>query len=233
MPFIAGVDGCKSGWLNLPLDTVTRDITAQVFSTASDLFSQTRRLDIVTIDIPIGLSDGPPRMCDLVARQLLGPRASSVFPAPVRQALPAATYLEACDLSEAACGKRLSQQAFAILPRIRGVDEQIRLIPDSQSRIREVHPEVCFYAWAGGEPMSFSKKHPAGVAERLTFVEGTYPRAFADIRSGYSRGRVADDNIIDTLAALWTAERILAGTAITIPAPSPTDRYGLRMEMVA
>jgi predicted RNase H-like nuclease len=233
MPFVAGVDGCKSGWLVLTLDTVTREITAQVFRAASDLFSQARCLDIVTIDIPTGLSDGAPRMCDLVARQLLGPRASSVFPAPVRQALPAATYLEACDLSEAACGKRLSQQAFAILPPIRDVDEQMRLLSDSQARIREVHPEVCFCAWAGGEPMSFSKKHPAGFAERLTLVEGTYPGAFADIRSGHSRGSVADDGIIDALAALWTAERILAGTATTIPAPPPTDRYGLRMEMVA
>ena len=48
----------------------------------------------VLIDIPIGLLDKGPdeRSCDKAARKLLGKRASSVFPAPARQALDASDY---------------------------------------------------------------------------------------------------------------------------------------------
>ena len=41
------------------------------------------------------------------------------------------------------------------------------------------------------------------------------------------------DDILDALVALWTAERIARGSAISIPAQPPLDAYGLRMEMVA
>ena len=59
---------------------------------------------------------------DLEARRRLGPRRSSVFPAPARAVLAAATYEEACALSRAACGKAISKQLFNILPKIREVD---------------------------------------------------------------------------------------------------------------
>jgi len=38
--------------------------------------------------------------------------------------------------------------------------------------------------------------------------------------------------IIDAFAALWTAERILAGTARSAPATPPRDAHGFAMEMV-
>jgi predicted RNase H-like nuclease len=44
------------------------------------------------IDIPIGLTASGPRSCDLEARRLLGPRRSSVFPAPAREVLRAWSY---------------------------------------------------------------------------------------------------------------------------------------------
>jgi predicted RNase H-like nuclease len=43
---------------------------------------------------------------------------------------------------------------------------------------------------------------------------------------------VADDDLLDAFAALWTAERISNGTARTVPAAPLEDRFGLRMEMV-
>lgn len=71
---------------------------------------------VLAIDIPIGLTAHGPRDCDILARKLLrAPRASSVFPAPVRAVLGATTYQEATSRSEAACGQRMSQQAFGIL----------------------------------------------------------------------------------------------------------------------
>jgi len=43
------------------------------------------------IDIPIGLPESEPRWCDVEARSMIGPRRSSVFPAPLRGLLGAAT----------------------------------------------------------------------------------------------------------------------------------------------
>jgi predicted RNase H-like nuclease len=147
--------------------------------------------------------------------------------------LAASTYLQACQLSQNACGKSLSKQAFGILPKIRDVDEQMRLLADSQCQVREVHPEVCFYFWMNGRPMQFGKKDREGFNERLRLVESTFPGAFRDVRGEFARGAVADDDVVDALAALWTAERVASGAARTVPDRPPLDRYGLRMEMVA
>jgi predicted RNase H-like nuclease len=54
---------------------------------------------VTAIDIPIGLPGGRPRTVDGEARRLLGPRASSVFPAPARGTLDASSYEEACEAS--------------------------------------------------------------------------------------------------------------------------------------
>jgi predicted RNase H-like nuclease len=42
---------------------------------------------------------------------------------------------------------------------------------------------------------------------------------------------VADDDIYDAFAALWTAERIHAGTAEVIPDVPEIDSFGLEMRM--
>jgi predicted RNase H-like nuclease len=41
------------------------------------------------------------------------------------------------------------------------------------------------------------------------------------------------DDILDAFVALWTAERISCGVAISIPAAPPLDAHGLRMGMMA
>ncbi len=45
--------------------------------------------------------------------------------------------------------------------------------------------------------------------------------------------RCKADDIVDALVGLWTAERILRGEAVTLPANPPCDELGIRMEMVA
>ena len=74
------------------------------------------------------------RKCDIEARRRLGPRGSSVFPTPVRLSLEAVNYTAACLASYESCGKRLSKQAFALVPRIREVDEILALGPHSAIR---------------------------------------------------------------------------------------------------
>ena len=100
--------------------------------------------------------------------------------------------------------------------------------PGLQSRVFEVHPEVCFYEWNGNLAFQQRKKSPAGRIARQTRVGNVY---IAAVRNAYAVGQVGHDDIADAFAALRTAERKLQGQAIVIPAHPPVDQVGLRMEM--
>jgi len=79
-----GIDGCRAGWFCVILNTGDNG-SCCVASDARAVGELAAVADSVLIDIPIGLPDAGPegRLCDRVARQLLGRgRASSVFSAP-------------------------------------------------------------------------------------------------------------------------------------------------------
>ena len=98
MTTIIGADGCPSGWLCIFEELPTRRIGSKIFPTIADLFAAAPTVEVLAIDIPIGLTDAGPRDCDVAARRLLGPiRGASVFAAPIRPALHAASYPDACD----------------------------------------------------------------------------------------------------------------------------------------
>jgi predicted RNase H-like nuclease len=207
-------------------------IVPRLFATAEDLIDQEPRPSVLAIDVPIGLLESGARRCDVEARKRLGPRASSVFPAPIRPLLPAATWEEACSIRERIEGRRISKQTWAIVPKIAEVDRALRGSPARRSRVREVHPEVCFRAWRG-EPMPHAKKHPLGRAARRALVDGCFGAdAFLEVRGRHRKADVADDDILDAFAALWTAERIARGEAATLPEHPPRDAHGLPMEIV-
>ena len=234
MTRVAGVDGCPAGWLCVVRDLATGKIVSSVHEDADALFRGTMDAAVVAIDIPIGLPDSGPRVCDQEARRLLRPgRSASVFPTPMRASLAGWTYHDACALSTAACGKSLSKQTYAILPKIREVDSALRLSPELQQRVREVHPEVCFHRWNGGRPMEHPKRSFDGHRDRRLLVEEAFGPVYERVRQAHSRKAVADDDILDAFAALWTAQRITEGRAVTIPAEPPRDGEGLPMEMVA
>ncbi len=173
-PVLVGADGCPGGWLCV----VQRgsEIAAIVVPSIADAIDRFKPT-LLMVDIPIGLTDSGPRECDLEARRQLRPRrASSVFPAPVRAVLRAETYAEVNALHRAADnGKGSSAQAFAIVPKIREVDDLLCRTPGLQDVVREVHPEVCFAHWNGGAPMAQSKKTAEGRAEREALIEARWP----------------------------------------------------------
>jgi predicted RNase H-like nuclease len=229
----AGADGCKAGWICVAREFGRGRIRSGCFATAAELFAQDPAPTVLGIDIPIGLTSEGARDCDKEARQVLGrPRASSVFPAPIRPVLSAESWEEACAIRERVDGKRMSKQAWAIVSKIRDVDREMTGRPKMQRLIREVHPEVSFWAWAG-RPMRYRKTKRAGREERLTVVEGHFGSgAFGAVRELYPVNRVGHDDILDAFAALWSAERILTGNAQTLPHHPPVDRRGLRLEIV-
>ena len=96
MEQIAGIDGCRSQWLAIAHVTGSSSFVAQVLAT-SELAAQPWKL--AAIDIPIGLPDSGAREADCAARRLIGPRASSVFPCPIRPTLDATSWEEACEIT--------------------------------------------------------------------------------------------------------------------------------------
>lgn len=232
MTRLAGVDGCKKGWICIIKDTETGAISSELFSTAKLLHKQFSDDSIIAVDIPIGLSGNGYRLCDSQAKEILGPRQSSVFHAPIRSILPISNHKEANEINKKTCKRGLSIQAFSICKKIREFDEILSKQPSLQQRIKEVHPELCFWAWNRNQPMHCAKKTNEGKKARHNIVTEYYGAASVqNVRSKYLRKEVADDDIYDAYAALWTAERIVRGEAGRIPDSPPCDETGLLMEM--
>jgi predicted RNase H-like nuclease len=228
---LAGVDGCAAGWLAVRREADGRIVPLVAF-TAADLFDRCADCAVAAIDIPIGIPDAGARACDVAARALLGkPRSNSVFPCPVRGALGAASYAEACAVTEAADGRKISQQAYAIIPKIRELDALLRERPELREWVVEVHPELSFHRWNGDRPMVHAKKTAEGKAERRALIDARYPGAVEDVRRRFPVGVVADDDIHDALAALWSAERIATGAAL-VTGGVETDAFGIPMRML-
>ena len=231
-----GIDSCKTGWFYVALgDAGTWKVG--VAPSIQDLVERFPDAYLVLVDIPIGLRDegAQERLCDLEARKVLGPgRASSVFPVPCRRAVWASSYEEASRINQELTGKRLSKQSWAITPKIREVDELLRASEAYRGLVREVHPEVCFWALNGRRSMRHGKKSRAGFYERLGVLRGLYAgaeelvvKAVMD-HVGWDAGR---DDILDALAAAVTAKLGFGGLN-TLPATPETDAKGLPMEMV-
>jgi predicted RNase H-like nuclease len=223
------MDGCAGGWVlvTAPVYALGKTVV-QVVPDMGPVVEmiKTGGLSAVGIDIPIGLSDSYPRVCDVEARKMLGPRARSVFPAPVRAVLRATSYEEACALSVGACGKRLSKQLFNILAKIAEVDSV--MTSRLQDKVFEVHPEVSFWAMAGG-PMAHYKRTPQGRDERIELLRQEFPDVDQQV-AARPRGCAVDD-VLDAYATAWTARRWMAGTSMRLG--GDLDARGLRMEVIA
>jgi predicted RNase H-like nuclease len=227
MQQIAGIDGCLSKWLAIAHVPGSSSFVAQVLET-SELPAQPWAL--AAIDIPIGLPDSGSREADGAARKFIGPRASSVFPCPIRPILYASTWQDACEITYQYNGHRISKQTFAILSKIRAVDECVRST-DLRQRLFEIHPEVSFASWKG-TPTLHAKRDVRGHEQRRALIAGHFgPEAFASVVAQIGARRVTADDIADAFAALWSAERLLAGTAQRLPSGSAIDSYGLPMHI--
>lgn len=226
---VGGVDGCRGGWVlvTAPIDGAGPS-TLEVVSDFKDVVVALEEgwLTVAAVDIPIGLPERQARRCDIDARSLIGPRRSSVFPAPLRGVLGSASYEEAAERSRELSGKGLSRQSFSILPKIESVD--VLMTPDLQYSLVEVHPEVSF-TMLSGRPMGHHKATPQGRMERLSALAAS----FSDIEEHLARrlGGARPDDVIDAFVAAWSARRWVTGTYRRLG--GELDRRGLRMEIIA
>ncbi len=242
-----GVDGCRSGWFSVGFDS-EGGYELKVFPAFSELVDYYRDARLVLVDIPIGLPEGPGgRECDSEARGKLKGRSSSVFSAPTRQTVGQAArspgdYDCATKTEQGATktrcnpeGKKISKQAFGIAPKIAQVDRLLRYRDaNATPKVREVHPEVCFWALKGQSAMKYNKKSDSGEEERLRVLKGIECRTREIYREALHRfvgGGVGKNDMLDALVAAVTA-RCGHGRLKTIPGCPPEDRKGLPMEMV-
>lgn len=219
---IAGVDGCRAGWLAVVKDG--ERIETRVLHSDEELLALFAECLIVAIDIPIGLTSEGPRACDRHARRHLGARASSVFPAPIRPLLAVREYVEANRLSRELQKRGVSKQAWGIVPKIVQVDRLLQRQHELRGRVYEVHPEVSFTAW-NREPLPASKHADEGMAARRTLVTAQFG-ALPPVPRGAS-----EDDLLDAFAALWSAERIARGEH-GILGDGHADVTGLPMRIV-
>ena len=230
-----GIDGCRRGWFFAHFDG--SKLNAGISESLPEIIDAAKDGATIMVDIPIGLRDDTPlpRSCDTAARKMLGPgRASSVFPAPIRSILREPTYADASAKSRELIGKGISQQSFAIIPKIREADELLATSTRARRSLREIHPEVCFCALNGGSAMSHTKKSKEGFSERMALIKAYLPGATEmaeQVLCDYRRKDVAKDDIADALVALVTAMSP-ADELRTLPEKPELDSRNIPMEMV-
>ncbi len=233
-PCVVGVDGCRAGWVAvaLPAESGQPLRPAPVFVAKS--FRETRRWCdeigalAVGVDMPIGLPANGQRDSDGLARRRLGPRRSSFFPTPAHAVLGAESWDEALALSRQASGKGISKQAFNLMPKVRQIRSVIR--PADQPRFSEVHPETSFAvmaAQAGVAPLQ-PKKMSEGKRQRQGLLASELGEVVAQAALNHDRAAGAsDEDVLDALAAAWTARRMVSGEAEVLGVGIDPDGFAL------
>jgi predicted RNase H-like nuclease len=226
MPVVAGLDGCRGGWMMVRLDTSNRQISVDFAPTWQALdFSG---LALAAVDMPIGLTDTGPRACDLAARALLPRgRKSSVFAPPRRYMLACRSWESAHLKGRRREGVGLSKQSWNLIAKIAEIDRHIE--PRDQERLREVHPELVFHNLNGWQALP-PKKISEGACRRRAIL-ARHGIDFGLDEPAVPRRLAGADDLLDAAACALAAEHVLSGRGCCLP-PEPTrDRRGLRMEI--
>ena len=238
-----GVDGCKAGWIGVGLDDGdgTRVKVREKFSEILECFGDAC---LIIVDMPIGLPEGAApayRPGDYEAREKLEERKSSVFTVPSRGFVTEFKNSESGgkpwaygDANEWIRGesqdaKLISQQAFHIVKKIVEVDDALSSRDQTAlPKVREAHPEICFWALNDENVMSNSKRDGWGFVERFRVVKRLIPDTdvdgvFKEVRREYSNSKVGGDDVLDALALAITAKIVTQnpGRLGTLPKDSP------------
>jgi predicted RNase H-like nuclease len=232
-PIFFGLDGCKAGWFCIGIDD-QGEFQFSVLKKFEEVDQYLKQAKLILVDIPIGLpwQGQKTRLCDTAARRAISPLGSSVFPAPARSALFMASYPEGSAENRRQLGKGLSKQSWNISPKIKEVDEYMRSVMPGK-KVREMHPEVAFWALNGKKVLSHKKKNQAGIDERLGILSRHYNRAEECLlwaRQQYLVKEVATDDILDAMVGAVTAMQY--PRLSTLPANPVSDEEGIPMEIV-
>jgi predicted RNase H-like nuclease len=202
---VLGVDGWRGRWVGARLEgrrvTLLALVDVRAVLAVPDI-------ELVAIDMPIGLSETGVRACDVAAAGRLKGlgAAGSVFPTPVRAVLATDDYAKAREISRARTDppRAPSAQAFQLVKAIRDLDDALGDPPSD--RIVEVHPELSFRALDCA--LRDRKGSARGTVQRLRALRKVMDveDALAEAPSG-----VPLIDALDACAAAWSARRLADG----------------------
>ncbi len=243
---LAGIDGCKAGWIAVVGEEGAAP-EVRLFAGFAEMLAELPGDAVVVVDMPIGLPDrvgrggrGP----EALVRSHLGQRQSSVFSIPSRAAVHAeqgpfrsvdewyAAHRRASAVARATSDppRAVSIQAFGIFSKIREIDRLLIERPELRLRVFESHPELAFWSLAKQSPMTKPKKirgriNPEGMKERrdLLVSEGMPAALF---EPPVPRG-AGEDDLLDAAAMQLVAARIARGEAMSFPSPPLVDGHGI------
>ena len=249
--WLAGVDGCSSGWVVVFARPYGFVAPARIVPTFVEIAEARERPTVVAIDVPIGLPDQSPskgRLPESAVRPLLGERKSSVFRIPSRPAVEASIaskpaddrerFLLACEIARATSDdhKAFAKQGFYNLDKVAEVDRFLRAHPRYTERIFETHPELGFWRLNGDHALDEPKKvksrcHEPGLALRrkLLISEGLPP----SLVNAEPPDGAGPDDLLDAMVCVAIARRIYKGKARPFPEKFDRDVYGLPMAIWA
>ena len=212
--YVLGIDGARRGWVGVrwSADGPDDDLDVRFARTLADLVNEAGAV-VVAVDMPIELEAAGLRIADVEGRALLGPRRSSLFPAPALGALDFADddYAGANSWSKATTGRGVSKQAWFLVPKIR---EARALDAARPGLLHETMPELAFRAMHGDVPLPHPKTTWSGLMLRLRLLR----QVGIDLPDDPgAAGLAAPDDVVDAAALAWSARRIAAGTAERVP----------------
>ncbi|MGY2128343.1 DUF429 domain-containing protein [Blastococcus sp. SYSU DS0617] len=220
---VLGVDGWRGRWVGAQLTGRTVELLAL---DDMETVLAVPDVELIAIDMPIGLSDDGLRACDVAARKLLGPAGSSVFQTPVRAVLNATDYAEARAVSRAHTSppRAPSAQAFQLVKAIRQLDDALGDPPSE--RVVEVHPELAFRELSG-HAVTDPKVTARGTMQRLGALSGVM-----DVEEALTNAPplVPMVDALDACAAAWSAARIHEGRGECV-GDGATDSRGRPMRI--
>jgi predicted RNase H-like nuclease len=239
--WVAGVDGCRAGWLVAFARPSGAEVRVRVMARFAEVLAAAENACVIAIDIPIGLPDRVGRggrTAEGLVRPFLRERRSSVFSVPSRPALARVDYREACTMALATSDppRKISRQLFMIRAKIHEVDTSLRNAPEVLDRVFEVHPELAFWRLNSNSALNEPKRrngrrHEPGLdlRRRLLMAAG-FPESVVYRHAPTGAGA---DDLLDGLACAAIARRIHAGLARPFPDPPERDAFGLPMAIWA
>ncbi len=228
---VVGVDGCRAGWAAFTIDSSGNSF--KIYNSIKMLCRENADAELIIIDMPIGL---PENMNDIrpeiEARKILGKKASSIFNCPCRQAVYKESYKEANEMNKNVLGKGLSQQSYAICPKIREIDMFLKDNEEYKNKLIESHPEICF-SKLNGTPIFENKKTPEGIKKRISVLSKYYKGIEAIVYgSEISKKDAQIDDILDAICLAVVAKIGQKDKLKAIPSIPQKDNCGLLMQMV-
>ena len=218
---VLGLDGCREGWVGVFYDGTT--VSASVRPRIEDFRDE--GVELVGVDMPIGLPSTGRRRCDEAGKALLGRRASTLFHVPPRVVLEATTFDEANRRHRELLGLGLTRQSWNLRDKILEVDAWMERAPFPSF---EVHPEISFTKLTGA-PLPTKKSFAGVMARRRALVE-----AGLDVESLVNDvGTTGVDDVLDATVVAWSAWELLQDQAWRLPKDPDFDDHGLAMAIFA